>query len=101
MFSRFVKIVLVLTSFLFATGFMPFATIIGPATTILTSGNIYKASAQFIIDQGIKKKTGKNSLTLVKEEIEEKQSERNLNKELRKLVEKRMSITRQKLDLQN
>ena len=80
---------------------MPFATIIGPATTILTSGNIYKASAQFIIDQGIKKKTGKNSLTLVKEEIEEKQSERNLNKELRKLVEKRISITRQKLDLQN
>ena len=48
----------------------------------------------------LKKKTGKNSLTLVKEEIEEKQSEKNLNKELRKLVEKRINIARQKLDLQ-
>ena len=100
MFSRYVKIVLILTSFLFTTGFLPIAAIIGPATTIFTSGNIYKATAQFMIDQTIKKKTGKNSLTLVKEEIEEKQSEKNLNKELRKLVEKRINIARQKLDLQ-
>ena len=100
MFSRYVKIVLILTSFLFTTGFLPIAAIIGPATTILTSGNVYKATAQFMIDQTIKKKTGKNSLTLVKEEIEEKQSEKNLNKELRKLVEKRINIARQKLDLQ-
>ena len=53
-----------------------------------------------MIDQSIKKKTGKNSLTLVKEEIEEKQSKKNLNKELRKLVEKRINIARQKLELQ-
>ena len=100
MFSKYVKIVLILTSFLFTTGFLSFAAIIGPATTIFTSGNVYKATAQFMINQSIKKKTGKNSLTLVKEEIEEKQSEKNLNKELRKLVEKRINIARQKLDLQ-
>ena len=100
MFSRYVKVVLILTSFLFTTGFLSLAVIIGPATTLFTSGNVYKATAQFIIDQSIKKKTGKNSLTLVKEEIEEKQSEKNLNKELRKLVEKRINIARQKLDLQ-
>ena len=100
MFSRYVKIFLILTSFLFTTGFLSLAVIIGPATTLFTSGNVYKATAQFIIDQSIKKETGKNSLTLVKEEIEEKQSEKNLNKELRKLVEKRINIARQKLDLQ-
>ena len=60
MFSRYVKIVLILTSFLFTTGFLPIAAIIGPATTILTSGNVFKATAQFMIDQTIKKKTGKN-----------------------------------------
>ena len=100
MISRYVKIIVILTSFVFTTGFLPIVAIIGPATTILTSGNVYKATAQFMIDQTIKKKTGKNSLTLVKEEIEEKQSEKNLNKELRKLVEKRIIIARQKLDLQ-
>ena len=99
MISRYVKIIVILTSFVFTTGFLPIVAIIGPATTILTSGNVYKATAQFMIDQTIKKKTGKNSLTLVKEEIEEKQSEKNLNKELRKLVEKRIKIARQKLDL--
>ena len=100
MFIRYLKIVLILTSILFTTGFLTIAAVIGPATTMFTSDNVYKATVQFMIDQTIKKKTGKNSLTLVKEEIEEKQSEKNLNKELRKLVEKRINIARQKLDLQ-
>ena len=99
MINRYAKIVLILISFLFTTGFLPFIALVGPATTIFTSGNVYKASAQFIIDQSIKKKTGKNSLTLVKEEIEKQENNRNLNKELRKLVEKRIKIARQKLDL--
>ena len=59
MLSRYVKIVLILTSFLFTTGFLSFAAIIGPATTIFTSGNVYKATAQFMIDQTIKKKNRK------------------------------------------
>ena len=74
MIAKYIKIVFILTSFLFTTGFLTLAAFVGPATTIFTSGNIYKASAQFIIDQSIKKKTGKNSLTLVKDEIEKKRS---------------------------
>ena len=99
MILKYLKIILLLTSFIFTAGFAPVVALVGPATTIIATGNIYKASAQLIIDQGIKKKTGKNSLTLVKEEIEKKESERNLQKELRILVEKRIKITRQKLDL--
>ena len=99
MILKYLKIILLLTSFIFTTGFAPVVALVGPATTIIATGNMYKASAQLIIDQGIKKKTGKNSLTLVKEEIEKKESERNLQKELRILVEKRIKITRQKLDL--
>ena len=100
MINRYVKIFIILTSFIFTTGFLPFVAFMGPATTLFTSGNIYKAGAQLIIDQSIKKKTGKNSLTLVKEELEKKETKRNLNKELRLLVEKRIKIARQKLDLQ-
>jgi hypothetical protein len=99
MILRCLKILLLITSFIFTTGFAQIAVLVGPATTIIASGNIYKASAQLIIDQSIKKKTGKNSLTLVKEEIEKKEAEKNLQKELRLLVEKRIKITRQKLDL--
>ncbi|GIR05888.1 MAG: hypothetical protein CM15mP16_12650 [Candidatus Pelagibacterales bacterium] len=49
------------------TGFVPILSFVGPGVTVLTSGNIYKASAQFIVNQRIEKETGKNSLTLIKE----------------------------------
>tara|TARA_Y100000746_G_scaffold157280_1_gene135122 strand:+ start:227 stop:601 length:375 start_codon:yes stop_codon:yes gene_type:complete len=97
---RLFKIFMILVSFLFLTGFIPFASILTPGVTVLTSGNIYKATAQFIIDQSIKKKTGKNSLTLVKEELDKKKNKNEFNEELRNLVEKRIKMTRKKLDEQ-
>ena len=97
---RLLKIFTILLSFLFLTGFIPFVSILGPGVTVLTSGNIYKATAQFIIDQSIKKKTGKNSLTLVKEELDKKKNKNEFNEELRNLVEKRIKMTRKKLDEQ-
>ena len=97
---RLFKIFTILVSFLFLTGFTPFVSILGPGVTVLTSGNIYKATAQFIIDQSIKKKTGKNSLTLVKEELDKKKNKNEFNEELRNLVEKRIKMTRKKLEEQ-
>ena len=97
---RLFKIFTILVSFLFLTGFTPFISFLGPGVTVITSGNIYKATAQFIIDQSIKKKTGKNSLTLVKEELDKKKNKNEFNEELRNLVEKRIKITRKKLDEQ-
>ena len=98
---RFFKVLTILASFLFLTGFAPIFSILGPSVTVLTSGNIYKATAQFIIDQSIKNKTGKNSLTLVKEELDKKKNKNEFNEELRNLVEKRIKMTRKKLDAQN
>ena len=97
---RLFKIFTILVSFLFLTGFTPFVSILGPGVTVLTSGNIYKATAQFIIDQSIKKKTGKNSLTLVKEELDKKKNKNEFHEELRNLVEKRIKMTRKKLEEQ-
>ena len=96
---KYLKTLLLITTFLFTTGFTPIVGFLAPATTIIASGNMYKASAQFMIDQGIKKKTGKNSLTLVKNEIKKKESKKNLQMKLRLLVENRIKITREKLDL--
>ena len=98
---RLFKIFTILVSFLFLTGFTPFVSILGPGVTVITSGNIYKATAQFLIDQSIKKKTGKSSLTLVKEELDKKKNKNEFNEKLRNLVEKRIKTTRKKLDLEN
>ena len=97
---RLFKIFTILVSFLFLTGFTPFISILGPGVTAITSGNIYKATAQFIIDQSIKKKTGKSSLTLVKDEFDKKKNKNQFNEELRNLVEKRIKMTRKKLEEQ-
>ena len=102
--TRLFRIVIVILSFFFLTGFAPIFSIIGPGVTVLTTGNLYKAAAQLMIDHSIKKKTGKNSLTLIKEEINKNNKEYKKNKfneDLKQLVEKRIMITRQKLDNQN
>ena len=103
---RLLRILTLILSFFFLTGFVPILSFVGPGVTVLTSGNIYKASAQFIVNQRIEKETGKNSLilikeTLVKEEIENKIQKNSFDEDLRKLVETRIKMTRQKLDNQN
>ena len=98
---RFIKIITILISFIFLTGFLPLVSILGPSLTAVTSGNIYKAGAQYMLNKTIKDTTGKNSLTFVKDKIEENNEKKNLNKELMQLVEKRIKLTRAKLDLQN
>ena len=105
MFSRLFRILTIILSFFFLTGFLPILSFVGPGVTALTSGNIYKASAQFIINKKIEKETGKNSLTLVKtfveDEINKKSQKNSFDEDLRQLVETRIKMTRQKLDNQN
>lgn len=99
MIIKICKIFLISISFIFLTGFVHLTSLIGPAVTVVSSGNIFKASGQFIIDRHIKETTGKNSLTLVKEEVIKKNNQNDFNKELKQLIEKRIKITRKKLDL--
>ena len=104
---KLLRIFTVILSFFFLTGFISVFSFLGPGVTALTSGNLYKAGAQFIINKHIEKETGKNSLTLIKDEInknlikEEIKNNNSLNEDLRKLVEERIKITRQKLENQN
>ncbi len=102
---RLFRILTIILSFFFLTGFVPIFSFVGPGLTVLTSGNIYKASAQFIVNQRIEKETGKNSLTLIKEtlieETDKKAYKNSIDEDLRQLVETRIKMTRQKLDNQN
>jgi len=66
---RLFRILTIILSFFFLTGFVPILSFVGPGVTVLTTGNVYKAAAQLVIDQSIQKKTGKSSLTLVKDEL--------------------------------
>ena len=107
MILKLLRIFTIIVSFFFLTGFVSVFSILGPGVTAITSGKLYKAGAQFIINQRIEKETGKSSLSLFKEEInknlikEEIKKNNSINEDLRKLVEKRIKITRHKLENQN
>ena len=101
MFLRFSKICLFLTSFLFLTGFVPLTAVLGPAITVATSGNLFKATAQLVLDNEVKKKTGKNSLSYITEEVSKNNKENRFNKDFKDLVKKRVEITHRKIVDQN
>ena len=102
---RIISILIIILSVFFLTGFVPIFSLIGPSVTALSSGNIYKASAQFIVNHRIEKETGKNSLTIIKETLVEETDEQikinSFDEDFRQLVETRIKMTRQKLDNQN
>ena len=105
MILKLLRVLTIILSFFFLTGFVSVFSILGPGVTAFTSGNLYKAGAQFIINQRIEKETGKNSLVLIKEtlveETEKKVQKNSFDEDLRQLVETRIKMTRQKLDNQN
>ena len=101
MILRFLKVSLFLSSFLFLTGFVPLPAVLGPAITAVTSGNLAKATAQLIVDNEFKKKTGKSSLSYITEEVSKNNQENRINKDFKDLIEKRVEIVHQKLVDQN
>ena len=53
---RSFRIVTIIVFFFFLTGFIPIMSFVGPGMTVLTTGNVFKAATQLMIDQSIKKK---------------------------------------------
>ena len=103
---RLFRILTILLSFFFVSGFVPILSLVGPSVTALTSGSIYKASAQFMVNQYIEKETGKNSFALIKETLVNEQLDKKIEKnsfdeDFRQLVETRIKLTKQKIDNQN
>ena len=102
---RLLRILTIIMSFFFLTGFLPILSFVGPGVTFLSSGNVYKASAQFIINKKLENETGKNSLILIKETLVNKANKKikinTVDEDFRELVERRIKMTRQILDNQN
>ena len=84
MIFKFTKIIFFITSFIFLTGFVQIASLLGPGVTIFFFFFVYKAGAQFLIDNEIKKKTGKNPLALDKEKKKKKKEKKKYNKKKNK-----------------
>ena len=75
--------------------------LLGPAVTIGTTGNIMHAGMQYGTNQAIKKETGKDALTYFSDAVVEEQKKKRFNKDFVGLLENRIKMTREKLNLTN
>ena len=101
MILKLLKFSLLLTSFLFLTGFVTLPAVLGPTITAATSGNLVKATAQLVLDSEFKKKTGKSSLGYITEEVSKNNQQKRINNDFKDLIEERVKIVHQKLVDQN
>tara|TARA_E500000331_G_scaffold173145_1_gene167371 strand:+ start:452 stop:769 length:318 start_codon:yes stop_codon:yes gene_type:complete len=70
---------------------------VGPALTLVSTGNISQAGVTFITNRAVKEETGMDTVSFVSKKIEEKQSENKLRRDFKKLVETNFVKTREKL----
>ena len=97
----FIVILFPLSACVQSTAFM------GPGVTIATSGNIAQASFQYGTNKIIEKQTGKNTLSLISDVIDENKSQKSEHQntfdekkfydDFKKLVEKNFYKTRKQI----
>ena len=88
----FVIFILVILS-----GCIQTTSLLGPGITVATTGNVLQAGLQYGANTALKKETGKDVLTHIKDAVDEKNEEKKLHVKLKQLIESRIEITRQKL----
>ena len=94
---KFTKILFLFLSLIFLNGCLQSTALLGPGVTLVTSGNIAQAGFQFAANSAIKKETGKDTFTLVKDVIEEDHKKRKFSRDFKNMVEKRVLKARKKI----
>ena len=74
---------------------------VGPALTLVSTGNISQAGVTFITNRAVKEETGMDTVSYVTNKIEQQNSKTKLKRELKNLVETNFVKTREKLILQD
>ena len=96
---KFQKIYFLAIILIFLSGCIQSTALLGPSVTLATTGNVFQAGLQYGANTAIKKETGKDALSHIKDVVENNSKKKKFEKKFINLVEKRFYITRQKLSL--
>ena len=94
---KFLKPLFLFLSLIFLNGCLQSTAMLGPGVTLVTTGNAAQATFQYAANSAIKKETGKDALTLVKDVVEEDHKKRKFSRDFKKMVEKRVLNVRKKI----
>ena len=84
---------------IFLSGCIQTTSFLGPGITVATTGNIFQAGFQYGANSAIKKETGKDVLSHIKDTVGEQNKKKKFHAKLKKMLENRIIATRQKLQL--
>ena len=96
---KFKKIyLLVLISiFFFFSGCIQSTALLGPSITIATTGNVMQAGLQYGANTAIKKETGKDALTHLKDAVEVEQDNQKFQKKIKNFTQNTINRVKKKL----
>ena len=94
---KFKKIYLIVLISIFLSGCIQSTALLGPGVTIATTGNVMQASLQYGANSAIKKETGKDALTHLKDAVEEEQDSQKLKKKIRNFTQNTIDRVKKKL----
>ena len=94
---KFKKIYFLVLISLFLSGCIQSTALLGPGVTIVTTGNIMQAGFQYGANTAIKKETGKDVLTHLKDVVEEKQENKKLELTIKDIATNTFEKVKKKL----
>ena len=93
------KIFIFIFCSIFLSGCIQTTSLLGPGITVATTGNIFQAGFQYGANSAIKKETGKDVLSHIKDTVDEQNKKKNFHAKLKNMLENRIIATRKKLQL--
>ena len=94
---KFKKIYFLFLISIFLSGCIQSTALLGPGVTIATTGNIMQAGLQYGASTAIKKETGKDVITHLKDAVNEEQDNQKLEKKIRNITKNTIDKVKRKL----
>ena len=94
---KFKKIYFLVLISIFLSGCIQSTALLGPGVTIATTGNIMQAGLQYGANTAIKKETGKDAITHLKDAVNKEQDRHKLEKKIRNITKNTIDKVKRKL----
>jgi hypothetical protein len=94
---RFKKIYFLVLITMLLSGCMQSSALLGPGITIMTTGNVMQAGFQYGANSAIKKETGKDAITHLKNVMDEEQENKKLEKKIKNIAKNTIDKVKKKL----
>ena len=85
---KFQKIYFLAIIFIFLSGCIQSTALLGPGVTLATTGNVMQAGLQYGANTAIKNETGKDTLTHLKDAVDDEKDSQNIKTIVRNTIDK-------------